>query len=385
MSHLYMRVPAEEADGADPFKGEERELRSFPSISSAAAPPSYGRLCVFLSLTLSLCLLAAHFLPASTDASSSLPPLPPSFNPLMPSCPSCPAPSLSPPRPSVWSWSSPVSDCPLGHVDLFLVLLRADLLLTSHLVRSLELFMPCYGHLHLFCDEDVERDMHAWVTVHERVRFHRLMDPRAGEDQQAVQHLQGYLLQQWVMMWADRLVEPSAEFVLFFDTDSILGLPVTCASLFDERGRPYMPYWTTQRQMEYYPSCRELVHDDCARSFMAFLPLLFPVRFFHPFRQHLMARMHSVSRLPNSSFNTMLAGWFNQSDWHTFSQFNLMVHATAAHTHPHLHLSHSFVQSPADPPPLLLCSDRATTSSTLSPTPFIPSTTWSGTSTPWVR
>ena len=364
MSHLYMRLPATDDDrGADSLLHDEgKHLREPSSASSGAVSLTYARLLLAFVISLVLCLTATHVLPASTDT----PPPSPSLTPLAhscPSCPSCPSPSsasasssscppatppASPsPSSSAWSWSSPVSDCPLGHVDVFVVLQRAELLLTSHLVRSLELFMPCYGYLHLFCDEDVERDMHAWVTVHERVRFHRLLDPRAGEDVAAVQHLIGYVLQQWVMLWADRLVEPSAEYVLFFDTDSIAGLPITCSSLFDEHGRVYMPYWTTPKQPEYYPSCKELVHNECARSFMAFLPLLFPVRMFEPFRQHLQMRMRTVSMLPNTSFNAMLAAWFNHSGWHTFSQFNLMVAADTQHRSAvlHLHASASFTHT----------------------------------------
>ena len=201
------------------------------------------------------------------------------------------------------------------------MLRREDLLLTSHLQRSLDMFMPCYGHLHLVLDEDVQRDIHAWLTVHERVRFHRLLDPQAGEDVDAVKELHGYMLQQWVMLWADRLVEPSAQFVLFLDTDTVLTMPVSCSSLFDDAGRPYVPYWTSWWQTAYFPACRELIHPNCSRSFMAFLPILFPTALFAPFRQHMSASMHSAKGVPLGSFNAMFAGWINVSDWRSFSQF----------------------------------------------------------------
>ena len=348
MAHFYSRVPNDETTGSG---GDDREpadgmaYRSDPSVSSS--PPSflpYIRLFLLLipSALLALCVFSPYPLhsapqpdaplhfpalatPASCPTHSCPAPSCPAPPPPLPAaaCPAAPTPALSPvSAATTWGWAGPVTDCPLGHVDLFLVLMRKDLPLVAHLARSLELFLPCYGHLHLFCDEDVEVEVHAWLFAHERVRFHRLEVP--GEDAEALAHYPGYLLQQLAMMWADELVEPTAEYVFFFDTDVLLTLPATCASLFDGEGRPYLPYWTTSWQTEYYASCQELVHPNCSRSFMAFLPITFPVHFFQPFRAHLQQRMEAVSRIPAGSFNAMLARYFNHSGWRLFSQFVVM-------------------------------------------------------------
>ena len=45
----------------------------------------------------------------------------------------------------------------------------------------------------------------------------------------------------------------AADFMLFLDTDSSLGLPVACRSLFDEQGKLYIAGWdmhSTQPQFE---------------------------------------------------------------------------------------------------------------------------------------
>ena len=346
--HVYTRVARDEAvatttEGRDPDSPGIPSYHVGPSLSSSS-PSCFPYLRLFLllipSALLALCIFSPQSLHRFSEADAAHQLLVPATSlscptPVCPepSCPDPPAATPAAPCPVVpaavpaaasaaWGWAAPVTECPLGHVDLFLVLMRQDLPLVSHLARSLEMFMPCYGHLHLFCDEDVEREVHAWLHAHERVRFHRLVG--RGDDWDQLADYPGYLLQQLVMMWADQLVAPTAEYVMFFDTDVILTLPVTCSSLFDEEGRPYMPYWTSTWQTQYYPSCKELVHEDCSRSFMAFLPLVFPVRFFAPFRLHLQSRMESVNHIPRGSFNGMLAAYFNMSGWRLFSQFIVM-------------------------------------------------------------
>ena len=361
MSHAYTRVAADEfsADAEDegliPRDAAKASSRT-PSSSLSLSSLSFHHLCLLLLLLphgLAVFFLSPYFTSSTPTATVPLLP-PPAISPAIastqcppsaPCPPSTPCPlTPSPPSPSSsssWGWSAPLSECPLGHVDLFLVLQRHELPLTGHLMRSLEMFLPCYGHLHLFCDEDVEVEVYAWVHVHERVRFHRLWDDRAGEEWEVMKAYPGYLVQQWLMMWADELVEPSAEFVLFFDTDVVLTLPVTCQSLFDEGGRPYMPYWTSSWQTQYYPSCQELVHDDCSRSFMAYLPILFPIASFNPMRAHLMDRMEKVKGIARGTFNGMLHRYFNTSGWRLFSQFivmgNFVFHYQPDSIHPILY------------------------------------------------
>ena len=95
----------------------------------------------------------------------------------------------------------PLADCPFGDVDLLLILIRRDLPLVAHLMHSLDLFMPCYGYLHIVTDglQDEQR-LRAWMRVHDRVRFHRLQAPAN------LSHIDGYILQAWKANWADQLL-----------------------------------------------------------------------------------------------------------------------------------------------------------------------------------
>ena len=210
----------------------------------------------------------------------------------------------------------PLADCPFGDVDLLLIVIQRDLPLVAHLMQSVDLFMPCYGFLHIVTDgvED-ERRLRAWMRVHERVRFHRMAAPAN------LSHLDGYLLQMWKANWADRLVSPTARFVMMMDTDSLFTLPVTCRSLFDGRGRPHMLFWGFDSQMQFVQPCQDMV-GGCVGSFMAFFPITFPVSMFAPMREHTRQRLSGIYNASLPDFDSAFADWTHRvSYWRAYSQF----------------------------------------------------------------
>ena len=68
---------------------------------------------------------------------------------------------------------------------------------------------------------------------------------------------------------------------MMVDTDVVFTLPVTCSSLFDRQGRPYMLYWDFGAQPQFVQPCEDMI-GGCVGSFMAFFPMILPVSMFVP-------------------------------------------------------------------------------------------------------
>ena len=70
----------------------------------------------------------------------------------------------------------------------------------------------------------------------------------------------GYILQAWLMLWGDNFTLPTgAEYLMMFDSDSVLAMPVTCASLFDDDGRLYQQSWDIHEQKQFVPNCLDFI------------------------------------------------------------------------------------------------------------------------------
>jgi hypothetical protein len=204
-------------------------------------------------------------------------------------------------------------NCPFGNVDLFLVIDEKNLPLGRFLFTSIETFFPCYGILHIFTDPPVFKKLSGWGYL-QRAVFHQFSLPSFFEDK-----VPGYIAQAWAMMWADVLINSTADYVMFLDSDSIFGMPVTCASIFDENGLPWMGYWSFSGQLQFQGQCEHFI-GDCLGSFMSFLPLTVPLNAFPAMRNHI------SKRTGHSGFDESFLAWVKQpeSPVMTFSQFVLM-------------------------------------------------------------
>ena len=209
------------------------------------------------------------------------------------------------------------------NVDIIMIVTSAELAMASHLLRSLDEFMPCRGTLHIVTETDKENiDARAWFSSTDVVVH--LMNKTT-----AANHIYGYHLQQWVKFWADTYItNPINEFIMYVEPDTIFGLnyyfmtiiyvaffatylyqivvilasvlvhvfqgaPVTCASLFDEHGRPYLGYWDFEPYQPQFKEICDYFTGDCKVSFMAFFPFVLPTASLARLRSHMMSRTSS--------------------------------------------------------------------------------------------
>jgi hypothetical protein len=141
------------------------------------------------------------------------------------------------------------TDWPTSNIDLFLVSSKKEFPLLHLALRSVEAFMPCRGAIHIVIDAPDRDALRTWVDSDDpRIHVHDLTLPQHIP---GLKNLSGYLAQQWVMFKADELaasVSSQPDYIMYLDTDSVLALPVTCASLFDVQGRVYIGGWPTNKQ-----------------------------------------------------------------------------------------------------------------------------------------
>lgn len=232
----------------------------------------------------------------------------------------------------------PLDSCPFGNIDLFIVVVERDFPILAHLLLSLDLFMSCYGYLHIITDTlQDELKLRTWMRIHERVIFHRMNPP------DNLKHVIGYILQAWKANWVDTLAQPSADYAMIMDTDVLFTLPVTCRSLFDERGRPYLGSWSIKSQGQFVAPCEEMIGTgNCTRSYMAFFPILLDLRIFAPARQHAIARLEQAYNTSfHGSFDDAFAMWTHRTrDYKTYSQYVNLGSYNYHHQHDLAHFIH---------------------------------------------
>lgn len=156
--------------------------------------------------------------------------------------------------------------CPTSNIDIFVVSSKQDFPLLPLLLRSIDAFMPCRGHMHVVVDPADVGIARAWVDLNNpKVHLHELQLPKK------LARIPGYLAQQWIMLWADRLaasVGSAADYLMYIDTDSALGLPVTCTSLFDEQGRVYLGGFPPYMQIMWQRSVQDFLGMNMTASYM---------------------------------------------------------------------------------------------------------------------
>lgn len=209
--------------------------------------------------------------------------------------------------------------CPTANIDIFFVTYKADFPLATFLIQSIHTFMPCHGHIHIFVDAGDLLKIRAWVdTQNPRIHLHVLKTPTI------LDHLSPYIAQAWAMMWADayaKQVNSTADFMMFLDTDSMLGLPVTCRSLFSDDGKLYIGGWDLMsKQPQFAQSINDMVGPGKA-SYMSFLPFTMPISTFSRMRGHISHRLNG-----GTDFDQAFAEWSRRPKVSVkfFTQFGVM-------------------------------------------------------------
>lgn len=214
--------------------------------------------------------------------------------------------------------AKPDEPCPTENIDLFIATHGPDFPLTTFLMRSIELFMPCHGHIHIIVNAGEGLNLSAWISTEDpRMHVHELTVPSS------LQHLSGYIAQAWVMMWADTFVQrvgSDADFVMFLDTDSVFGLPVTCRSLFSADGRVILAGWEMQRKQPQFTQCVNAMVGPVRTSYMAYFPFTVPMSVFPRMRRHI------TLQLGGTDFDSAFAEWSQMPGVYleVFSQFAVM-------------------------------------------------------------
>lgn len=106
----------------------------------------------------------------------------------------------------------------------------------------------------------------AWVNLDD-AKLHR----HVLEVPSPLAHMSGYIQQAWVMLWADKFAEQvgsNPDYIMFWDTDSAMGLPATCKALFDQNGRVYVAGWPIAPQKQFKATCEALLGVPCETSYM---------------------------------------------------------------------------------------------------------------------
>jgi hypothetical protein len=210
--------------------------------------------------------------------------------------------------------------CPTENIDIFIAASSRDFPLLVFLMQSIKVFMPCHGIIHFLLDESDMLNIGAWVDVTDpKIRLHNLTIPPV------LTHMNGYIAQAWAMMWADlfaQKVGSKADYMMFLDTDSVLGLTVTCKSLFDSEGRIYIAGWGLRAKQNQFVRCVEDMVGDGDTSYMSYFPFTMPMGSFARMRTSITTRLNSNT----SNFDEAFAHWTKRPEVNimAFSQFAVM-------------------------------------------------------------
>ena len=189
-----------------------------------------------------------------------------------------------------------VPNCPTANIDVWLITLQRDFWPTSFLLRSLDLFMPCRGDTHIVVEEEDLRKALPWTyTANRPPKYYPFRVPCR------LAMVPGYILQAWLMLYADRFMSPTSEYIMWVDTDSLLAMPITCNSLFDPSGRVYQVSWPISSHRQFTDSCDYILGRTCQRSFMATFPFTMPRESMARLRRFITQTVGSKQpRLPGS-------------------------------------------------------------------------------------
>eukprot|EP00808_Paulinella_micropora_P008034 g25317.t1 len=222
-----------------------------------------------------------------------------------------------------------LTPCNLSKIDIFLVVCDKCYLMFKILMDSVRYFFPCHGIIHVLTDNKNSEVWKHW-SGRDRIVLHDSFWKYANVPFLFKQDMyRGYMLQQIAMMWADKYAQDvgsDAEYIMFLDADSVLGLPVTCKSLFSRDGRLLIAGWDIYLQEQYRRSCQLMLNTTCDISYMAFFPFTMPMSLFQPMRDKV---VHSLiqNAYEGKDFNALFDAWARTSpgiEWTCFSQFVVM-------------------------------------------------------------
>ena len=201
----------------------------------------------------------------------------------------------------------PPTQCPIGNIDIVVVARPKDRPVLAHLFHSIGVFMKCYNTLHLVVDPEHVDLFRTRVPVDPRRSFRVHSLALVGR----MDAIPGYLQQQWAMMWADKFADEAgsgATHLMFMDSDSVLGMPVTRESLFDEAGRLYQVAWEYGAgQAGFRAPCEFVLGIPCPHSYMTTFPYVLPAATLPAIREHVVRRLQSTNQLgPIEHFNQLV-------------------------------------------------------------------------------
>ena len=171
--------------------------------------------------------------------------------------------------------------CPTANIDVWMITRQTDMAPASILLRSLDLFMPCRGETHVVVDEEDLPKMLGWIWSLRPPKTYPFRIPCS------LAEVPGYIMQAWLMLHADRFLGPNADYIMWLDSDALLGMPVTCGSLFDPAGLVYQVSWPIISHGQFRESCEYVFRRPCLRSYMATFPFTMPRDSMPRFRAHL--------------------------------------------------------------------------------------------------
>ena len=177
--------------------------------------------------------------------------------------------------------------CPLGNIDIMILAHENSFPLLALAIQSIDVFMKCRNIVHIVLPpKDVGKAV-AWLAERPGFAVHGFTLPvRPG--------IPGCVHQQLIMMIADEYAakaQSRAEWMMFMDTDSVLGMPVTCKSLFDGDGRVYQVAWPITLHDHFREPCERLLGFKCHWCYMATFPFVMPLWSFEPMRRHIQQRI----------------------------------------------------------------------------------------------
>jgi len=231
-------------------------------------------------------------------------------------------------------WRSKISDlyedkslattngCAFDDMDLFLPLHSNSFPVANLLFNSIAVFMPCWNTFHLVVDTIDAAKAVAWSSSLKglgKVVIHPFDYPLDIPNITS-----GYIFQAWVMLWADKyakMTKSGASYMMFLDSDAVFGMPVTCGSIFDDKGKIYQASWDIDKQPHFQHACLDILGTACDRSYMSTFPFTMPVDSFSRLRDHAVKKLSPAT---NISFNTAFNLWAGNTNWGEFSQFVVM-------------------------------------------------------------
>lgn len=207
-------------------------------------------------------------------------------------------------------------DCPFSNVAVVVFAAAADFPMMYFTLTTLSRFMLCSNKIHLVIDTaDVPASM-LWFAENmgrHIVQLHSFPLPEIaalkaigdGREKSMVSH-------HWGKFWADTFVEKDsgADFIMFMDVDSILAMPMSCKSMFNEKGLPHyvsVPWNADSKAAK--STCEQWTGGACDRSFAATIPFLMPLNAFEPLRTFVRSKLHPEA----DSFDGAFQHWLSNN------------------------------------------------------------------------